>query len=90
MPWFIAASRTRRENDNLTSDTPSETYFSAYGGPPPLWAVQKMTLLVLLAVVLGPLTLTGLITAGPIVHRQLANAPRKRKPHLRYPIRTLF
>jgi hypothetical protein len=36
-PWFIAASQTPRENENLTSDTPFATYFSAHGslgGPP--------------------------------------------------------
>jgi hypothetical protein len=32
MPWFIATSQTLRESDNLTSDTPFVTYFSAYGG----------------------------------------------------------
>jgi hypothetical protein len=57
---------------------------------PSLWAVQKMTLLVLLAAVLGPLSLVVFIAAGPTVHRHLANAPRKRKPHVRYPVRGLF
>jgi hypothetical protein len=57
---------------------------------PSLWTVQKMMMLVLLAVVLGPLSLVNLIAAGPAVHRHLANAPRKRKPHVRYPIRGLF
>jgi hypothetical protein len=57
---------------------------------PSLWAVQKMTLLVLLAVVIGPLSLGGFIAAGPTVHRHLANAPRKRKPHVRYPIKGLI
>ena len=57
---------------------------------PSLWAVQKMMLLVLLAVVLGPLSLVNFIAAGPAVHRHLANAPRKRKPHVRYPVRDLF
>jgi hypothetical protein len=57
---------------------------------PSLWAVQKMMLLVLLAAVLGPLSLADFLAAGPAVHRRLANAPRKRKPHVRYPIRGLF
>jgi hypothetical protein len=49
-----------------------------------------MALLVLLAIVLGPLSLADFIAAGPTVHRQLANAPRKRKTHVRYPVRGLF
>jgi hypothetical protein len=57
---------------------------------PSLWAVQKITLLVLLAAVLGPLSLVDFIAAGPAVHHHLANAPRKRKPHVRYPVRGLF
>jgi hypothetical protein len=57
---------------------------------PSLWAVQKMTLLVLLAVVLGQLSIAEFIAAGPSVHRHLANAPRKRKPQVRYPVQGLF
>jgi hypothetical protein len=57
---------------------------------PSLWAVQKMTLLVLIVALLGPLSLAGFIAARPAVHRHLANAPRKRKPHVRYPVRGLF
>jgi hypothetical protein len=57
---------------------------------PSLWAVQKMTLLVLLSIVIGPISLGCLMAAGPRVHRNLANAPRKRKPHVRYPVRSLF
>jgi len=57
---------------------------------PSLWAVQKTALLVLLAVVLGPLSLTDITAANTKVHRHLANAPRKRKPHIRYPVRSLF
>jgi hypothetical protein len=34
MPWFIATSQTLRESDNLTSDTPFVTYFSAYAPGP--------------------------------------------------------
>ena len=49
-----------------------------------------MALLVLLAVVLGPLSLGAFLTAGPAVHRYLANAPRKRRPHVRYPVRKLI
>jgi hypothetical protein len=57
---------------------------------PSLWAVQKMMLLVLLAGVIGPLSLVDFIAARPAVHRHLANAPRKRKPNVRYPVRGLF
>ena len=57
---------------------------------PSLWAVQKTVLLVLLAVVLGPLSLAHITAANTKVHRHLANAPRKRKPHIKYPVRGLF
>ena len=57
---------------------------------PSLWAVQKTVLMVLLAIILGPLSLASIVAAKPIVHRHLANAPRKRKPHVRYPVRSLF
>jgi hypothetical protein len=57
---------------------------------PSLWAVQKVALKVLLFIVHGPLSLADFTTAGPLVHRHLANAPRKRTPHIRYPIRGLF
>jgi hypothetical protein len=67
---------------------PEELSDAAY--IPSLWTVQKMALLILLGIVLGPFSLVDFIAAGPTVHRQLANAPRKRKPHVRYPIRGLF
>jgi hypothetical protein len=57
---------------------------------PSLWAVQKIALLVLISIILGPMSLAGLTAAAPMVHRYLANAPRKRKPHVRYPVRGLF
>ena len=57
---------------------------------PSLWAVQKTVLMVLLRIVLGPLSLAGILAAHAMVHRHLANAPRKRQPHVRYPIRDLF
>jgi hypothetical protein len=49
-----------------------------------------MALLALLAAVLGPLSIGDFILAGPEVHRALANAPRKRKPQVKYPVRSLF
>lgn len=57
---------------------------------PSLWAVQKIALLVLVAIIVGPISLAGLAAAGPLVHRNLANAPRNRKPHVRYPVQGLF
>ena len=57
---------------------------------PSLCSVQNIALLVLVSIILGPLSLPALIAAGPSVHRNLANAPRKRKPHVRYPVRALF
>jgi hypothetical protein len=57
---------------------------------PSLWAVQKTVLMVLLGIVLGPLCLASIVTAQAIVHRRLANAPRKRRPHVKYPVRDLF
>jgi hypothetical protein len=57
---------------------------------PSLWAVQKTVLLVLLGIVIGPLSLASIITPKATVHRHLANAPRLRQPHVRYPVRDLF
>jgi len=57
---------------------------------PSLWAVQKTVLMVLLGIVRGPLSLASIVVAHPMVHRHLANAPRKRKPHITYPVRDLF
>jgi hypothetical protein len=67
---------------------PEELVDAAY--IPSLWAVLRMALLALLAAILGPLSIDNFILAGPEVHRALANAPRKRKPHVRYPVRGLF
>jgi hypothetical protein len=57
---------------------------------PSLWAVQKIALLVLLSIIVGPLSLDCMMQAGPMMHRNLANAPRQRKPHVSYPVRGLF
>jgi len=57
---------------------------------PSLWAVQKTVLMVLLGIVFGPLTLASILAPPAMVHRHLANAPRKRQPHVRYPVRDLF
>jgi hypothetical protein len=57
---------------------------------PSLWAVQKTVLIVLLGIVIGAITLDSIVAAPAAVHRRLANAPRKRKPHVSYPVRDLF
>ena len=57
---------------------------------PSLWAVQKTILMILLRVVLGPLSLASILEAHAAVHRRLANAPRKRRPHVRYPVHGQF
>jgi hypothetical protein len=57
---------------------------------PSLWAVQKTVLMVLLGIVIGPLSAARIAASKPRVHRHLANAPRRRKPHIRYPVRDLF
>jgi hypothetical protein len=57
---------------------------------PSLWAVQKIVLMVLIGIVIGSLAIADVLTSSAIVHRHLANAPRRRKPHIRYPVRDLF
>jgi hypothetical protein len=57
---------------------------------PSLWSVQKTVLMVLLGIVIGPLSLASILAAHVAVHRHLANAPRKRQPHVGYPVRGLF
>jgi hypothetical protein len=46
--------------------------------------------MVLLRIILGPLSLASIVAAHDLVHRHLANAPRKRHPHVRYPVQDLF
>lgn len=57
---------------------------------PSLWAVQKTVLMVLIGIIIGPLSLIDIVAPRAVVHRHLANAPRKRKPHVSYPVRHLF
>ena len=57
---------------------------------PSLWAVQAMALLALLADVVGPLSIASFLAGGPTLCRHLANAPRKRRPAVAYPVRGLF
>jgi hypothetical protein len=67
--WLCYVTASARISWNLP---PEELFFAAY--IPSLRAVQKIALLVLLAIVLGPLSLADFIAAGPI----------------RYPVRGLF
>jgi len=55
-----------------------------------LWRVQKTVLRLLLDLVMGTLPLTAITNAQRHVHQQLANAPRKRRPAMIYPVMTLF
>jgi hypothetical protein len=55
---------------------------------PSLWTAQKVARRALLDAILGPLTIQALIRATGD-NKSLANAPRKRKPHVIYPSRTL-
>ena len=57
---------------------------------PSLWAVQKTVLMMLIGIVMGPLAIADILAPSAIVHRHLSNAPRKRKPNIRYPVRDLF
>lgn len=57
---------------------------------PSLWAVQKVALIVLLGTVIGTVTIADILHASPKAHRSLANAPRRLKPHVSYPVRNLF
>lgn len=67
---------------------PEDVLDAAY--TPSLWAVQKVALMVLLGIVIGAIPIKDILAATPAVHRNLANAPRRRKPHVTYPIRALF
>jgi hypothetical protein len=57
---------------------------------PSQWRVQKTAYMLLLVAIIGAPRLHGLINASPKLHRRLANTPRKRKPQIAYPRRTLF
>jgi hypothetical protein len=47
-------------------------------------------LMILLGLVFGTIPLATILAAQPAVHRNLANAPRRRKTHVNYPVRGLF
>lgn len=67
---------------------PEDLLDAAY--TPSLWAVQKTVLMVLLGIVIGAIPINDILAATHAVHRRLANAPRRRKPHVTYPVRNLF
>jgi len=46
--------------------------------------------MVLLGIVIGPLSLASIVAPNAMVHQHLANAPRRRQPHVKYPVRNLF
>jgi len=54
---------------------------------PSLWRVWDTTLRILLSMVFGTLGLSELLAANASVHRRLANARRRRQPHVIYPLR---
>jgi hypothetical protein len=67
---------------------PEDLIDAAY--QPSLWRVQRTAILLLVLAVLGPLPISRMLDAGPALHWQLANARRKRKPAVSYPVRALF
>jgi hypothetical protein len=54
---------------------------------PSLWRVWDLTRRVLLIAIFGSLSLDDLLRAGHNVHRRLAHSRRKRRLHVRYPLR---
>jgi hypothetical protein len=56
---------------------------------PSLWAMQKTALRVLLNAVLGSFSIYDLAQADASTLKRLVNAPRKRKPQISYPRKTL-
>jgi hypothetical protein len=83
--WLCSATTSPRISWNLP---PEDLFDAAY--TPSLWAVQKTMLMLLLGIVFGTIPLASILAAQPDVHRNLANAPRRRKPHINYPVRGLF
>ncbi len=55
-----------------------------------MWRAWELTRQVLLAAIIGALTITDLLHAHDNVHRRLAHSRRKRKPHIAYPVRGVF
>ena len=78
--------------DDLSQDflafSPEDLIDAAY--QPSLWRVQRTAILLLVLAVLGPLPISRMLDTGPTLHWLLANARRKRKPAVSYPVRALF
>jgi hypothetical protein len=55
-----------------------------------LWTAQKIALWALLDAIRGPFTIDALMHTGQATHKSFANAPRQRKPYIKYPRRPLF
>ena len=60
------------------------------GCPPSLWRVQKVVLLILLGLIIGPLRPHRLTCSDHHIHRCIATTRRKRKTAIRYPVRSLI
>jgi hypothetical protein len=54
---------------------------------PSLWRTQRISFRLLLLAVIGPLAVDALLRADANVHRRLADARRKRRPDMPYPLR---
>ena len=78
--------------DDLSQDFldlfPEDLLDAAY--LPSLWTAQKLALRALVDAIRGSITIEALMGARREVHKALANAPRQRKPHVRYPRGALF
>jgi Transposase DDE domain len=57
---------------------------------PSLWTAQKVAVWALVDAIRGPITIQAMMRVTGDVHKSFANAPRKRKPHVKYPRRRLF
>jgi hypothetical protein len=68
--------------------SPQDLFDAAY--LPSLWTAQKIALWALLDAIRGPFTIDALMHTGQATHKSFANAPRQRKPYIKYPRRPLF
>jgi hypothetical protein len=57
---------------------------------PSLWTAQKVALWALIQAIRGPITIQEMMRVTPNAHKSFANAPRKRKPSVIYPRKSLF
>jgi hypothetical protein len=47
-----------------------------------LWTAQKLAILALTKTILGEVSIATLLRSQPATHKRLANAPRRRLPHM--------